>query len=370
MSPAVYTIPALGLDANESYTAVASGFLGSTAPDDQFRVLALADAWDDPQRDAYQIRAVHASPDAPTVDLDVGNDGSSEVPALARFGDTGAAGIALPSDTTLALGVAGGAIPFTIPGIPSGTQVTAIAVGELGAARPSEENAFGVLALIEDGEPVFIGQDPSVYVFHASSDAGTVDLQVGGATIADDLTFGSLAGPVQVPPGSYPIDIYDASGTTYVTTWDSPVLEAGQRYLAVATGLVAGSPSFEVMAFGDAMPVGEGLAQLQILHASPDAPTVRAGAAVGNGFIDLTGPVSFGDATAAGDISVAADTYELAVADGTQPTILFSFGGVPLFEDDRLFVVAYGDVGDGSFGLGVIDTTSSPWTSSFLPRVP
>lgn len=92
---------------------------------------------------------MHAGADAPAVDLDVGNDDPTkpEVSGLARFTDTGAAGIALPAGQRLAIGVAKDSsrvTSFTTPKLPDGGQLLVIATGLLGGQA---NGAFALLGI-------------------------------------------------------------------------------------------------------------------------------------------------------------------------------------------------------------------------------
>lgn len=356
-STPAFSIPALGLDANIDYTAVATGFLGSSNPADAFRVLPLVDDYGSALPGQIRARILHASPDAPTVSIDVGNDGSNEVPALARFADTGSDGVALPSDTSLQVGIANGLTAFTIPGLPAGVEATVIAAGRLGAARASEDDAFGLYALVDDALVVFLKQNPKVYVFHASPDAPTVDLKAGAATIVNDLSFRELSAPVQVPPAAYTLGIFEETGTTQVTTYTTPSLAAGESYLAIATGFLSATPAFQVLALNEAIGLDAANATFQAIHASPDAPTVTVG--IDNGaFVPLASAFSFTDIS--GDVTAPPATYDLALSvDGT--TTALQFSGVALGAGDRFFAVANGSLGAGGFGITVIDVTSPTW---------
>lgn len=352
-SPPVFSVPGLQLTGNTDFTALAAGFLGSTDAADRFRVLALVDDFGTVSPDTFNTRIVHASGDAPTVDVDVANDGSSEIPALARFADTGTAPIALPADTSLQVGLAGGALAFTVPGLPAGAAVTVIATGRLGAARASEPDAFGLLAVIDGVGTAFLRENPKVYAFHGSPDAPTVDVKVGSATIVDDLSFRDLSSAVQVPPGSYDLDIYDDSGTGYVTTWTTPELQAGERYLAVATGFLTGAPAFTIVATNEAIPLDAANASLQAIHASPDAPTVTPGIELG-GFVPLAPAFSFTEISPA--IVAPPGDYELALSlDGTSTALKFPL--VTLGAGDRFFAIANGSLLEGGFGITLIDVT-------------
>ena len=79
-------------------------------------------------------------------------------------------------------------------------------------------------------------------VVHVSPDAGSVDVTVNatGAAIADNVTFGNATDYVEVPPGSYTLDIRatteDNTGPI-VASYDVSV-EGGTAYSAFAAGYV------------------------------------------------------------------------------------------------------------------------------------
>jgi hypothetical protein len=365
-STPVYTTQ-VTLVADFDFTAVAAGFLGSPNASDTFRVLPLAEDWSSPFPGTFYARVVHAGADAPAVAIDVGNDGVLDFAPLFRFGETGLTGIPLPADTSLqvAAAIPGAALPFTLPAFTADDEITVIATGRV-AARPNEPDAFGLLALNRDGVIGFVRQNPQVYVLHASPDAPAVDLQVGGATIVDDLSFRQLKGPVVVPPGPYDIDIFDATGAQYVGTVQTPSLQAGERYLAVASGFFTPAqdePLFQVNYFADSAQIVDGTAALQVIHASPDAPTVEVGVTNPDGsFLAITNPLTFPNEFSPGGVLVGPGNYPIAVAQPFGP-VLFRFPELPLAIGDRYFAVATGSVNEGNFGITVIDPTVRPWAA-------
>jgi hypothetical protein len=73
------------VEAGTSYTVAAIGEL--TSGDSEFRPLVLEDDVSDPGGDTARVRVVHASPDAPAVDVTVSASGDAIVDGAA-FGDT------------------------------------------------------------------------------------------------------------------------------------------------------------------------------------------------------------------------------------------------------------------------------------------
>lgn len=357
LSASVSSFP-LTLDAATDYTAVATGFLGSTDPADSFRVLALAEEPLSPTNGTFDARLVHASPSAPTVDIDVFDDGTTDLPGVPRFAD---AAVQLPSgpafQTRIIDPVSGLSFPFTV-GAPTGEDLMVIAVGDIGS-RANQDDGFALLVVDDGDDTALIRQNPELYALHASPDAPAVDLSSGGAVLETDLAFRELSSKLELPPGSYTVDVDIAGGGGFFTSFDTPDLMAGERYLAIATGFAFGSPAFTVIPVAD--PVDEAPSDVFItaVHASPDAPAVDVGVDAGGTFVSVFPSLAFGDFASG---AVAPDTYSLAVALPGDTTPLFSFPALPLSAGDRWIGVAEGDLGAADFGLSLVDTTAEPWT--------
>jgi len=319
--PIAYSTGALAIPARTTITAIAEGLLGSSDPESKFRVAPLVEKFVAPKAGATAVRIVHASPDAPTVGVDVGNDDPSnpEIPSLARFGETGAAGIALPSGVALQIGVdaAGSRVTaFTTPELPAGEGVFVIATGLLGKL-PRERNGFKLLAVGPKGTVGFIKQNPIVYALHASPDAPAVDVFAGPAKAIGNLAFGQLAAPVQVPPGDLSLDFFGAASSAArpagapVTAQKVGGLAAGERYLAIATGFLApkgSEPAFQLLGVAEGFDLGSAsAARVRAVHASPDAPPVDIGLARGNTITSVAvSNLAFGSATPAAGLELPA----------------------------------------------------------------
>ena len=375
-----FTTP-LTVDADAQYTAVAAGFLASTNDADKFRVLALAEDFTPPAADKVALRIVHASADAPTVGIDVGADdpANPEIAALARFADTGAAGVALPAGTPLRVGIAAGGqtvTSFSAPALPGGSELFAIAIGRLGD-HPRLATGFSVMAIGDGGLIGTIAQDPMVYALHASPDAPAVDIReaTSDAMLVGNLAYGAIKG-VQVPPGDYTLDFYGAGSPAGTPATSARVtgLAAGQRYLAVASGFlspVGSEPAFRLIATADELAIDPTRARIGAIHASPDAPSVDIATATGNTMATpaLIEDFDFGEVAGGEGLAVPAATLRLGVAPANSATAVATFD-VTTVNGLRAFAVATGALtpaaGEQPFRLTVVDTTRSPWTATAI----
>ncbi len=367
------TVPETG-----DVTVIAAGLLAGSG-DEAFRLLALAEDFTTPAADTARVRIVHASPTAPAVALDVGNDGTPEVASLARYADTGVAGVELPSDTAIQIGIwttgtdAARVTAFTTPELPEGGELFVIATGLLGDL-PREETGFSLLAVAPTGAVGFIKQNPRVFALHASPDAPAVDIFAGASELVDDLAFNELSSAIQVPPGAYTLDFFaTAVGATRpsgdaAASATTPSLAAGESYLAIASGFLGATGDdepFQLLPFAEGFDVTEAGALVRAVHASPGAPSVDIGTVATNVLTPVAAwtNVPFGAASGAAGVALAADTYDLGIAPTGDTTPLFNFPGVALAGGDRFFAVATGEVADG-FGLVLIDASTTAWTAT------
>lgn len=383
--PAVFTTGELAVPAGAKLSAVAAGLVGAKDAASAFRVLPVVETFAKAEAGYARIRAIHAGADAPAVDLDVGADDPSapEIPALARFTTTAGEGAKLPAGKALRVGIAkdGGRVTsFTTPALPDGGEVLVIATGLLaGAAK--DRDGFALLAVGPRGSIGFIKQDPIVYALHAGPDAPAVDGFVGDVELFDDLSFGELSSPIQVPPGAYDIDLFaHAAGSARpqgspALRQSSGALEAGERYLVAATGLLAAGAAqpLRLAAYRDDFARGGSDPRLRAVHASPDAPKVDIGLAP-HGAINpvIFAGLSFGQASDGSGFEAPATTLPVGVAPAGQLSSVVARFSVPAASEQRAFVLAAGTLTHQtarSFRFLVVDTAATPWTvATVLPH--
>lgn len=375
----VYETGDLTLPEGTAVSALAAGLL-DTMGNNGFRVIPLVEGWGAETPGQARVRVVHAGSDAPAVDIDVGADGEIEIEAVTRFSETGAGGVSLPAEAALRIGVAvdGDLVTtFTTPELPEAGEVIVIATGLLGKLA-REEDGFGLLAVGPQGTIGFIKQDPEIIALHASPDAPEVDLCAGDTLLASHLTFGGMQ-RAQLSPGDYEVALYPSPsncGGTAAVVDSTGELEAGQRYLMLATGElspVAGEPPAQIVAFQEHFTLDmENDAMLRLVHGA-SAPEVDVGVVTG-------GMIEEGNVLAVGlkwpnvtdEIPLQPLTYQVGVAAAGQATPLLPIADfhVPAEAGVRGWVVAAGDLtpetNEESFRLMVVDSSTTPWSVTEL----
>lgn len=384
--PAVYTTTSLELKVGDTFSAVAAGLLAGKEDASKFRVLAIHEDFGLAGADSAILRIVHAAPDAPSVGIDLHDNGaaSPEIGNIDRFSASPVEGILLGAGKAEQIAITAGGkrvTAFTTPELPAGAQLLVIATGLLGS-RPGAADGFGLLAVGPQGTIGFIRQNPWIYALHAGADAPAVDLFAGDAELVDDLSFGALSGPKQVPPGSYTVDFFPTAAGAARPAGEPaakaapPALAAGQEALLVATGLLAGTgnQSFRLLAFNDEFPVAT-QSKIRAVHASPDAPAVDLGVLNAEHVVNpvLFSNLTFGQASAPEGATASAGTLPLGVTPtGQSSTIAASFH-VPVLDTTRAFAIAAGTLGTPNaqtFRLLVVDTAATPWTVATVDPQP
>jgi hypothetical protein len=192
------------------------------------------------QNEAY-VRVVHASPDAPNVDVWVdGERALSDVPftAVSDY-------LALPAGEHNVQVTATGSTDPVIDAdltLDAGASYTVAAIGALAD--------ISATVLADDRTPV-AGQS-KLRVFHASPSApASVDVAVtDGPVLVEGLAYPEATGYLNVDPGTYPLEIRAAGETDAALTLEA-TLQAGQNYTAIA--MDGGEAGVQVIVATEAM---------------------------------------------------------------------------------------------------------------------
>jgi hypothetical protein len=195
-----------------------------------------------------RVRVLHASPDAPAVDVYV--DGSEAISDLSFNEITDY--VSLPSGThgvqvfpTSANGTGTPVIDVPSLNLEAGKDYTVAAVGLLAAIEP---------LVLEDKNAAPAAGKAHIRVVHASPDAPNVDIFAEGAgVVISDLAFKQASTYLPLNAGSYNLEVRPTGTTTVALDLNGVQLEAGKVYTAFAVGLAAGQPALTVNLTTDAV---------------------------------------------------------------------------------------------------------------------
>lgn len=327
---------------NQRITAVAAGQVESENGD--LRILAFEEGFEQPAAGNARVRVVHAGADAPTVGIDLGDDGTVEIESLDRFAATDVAGVDLPAGEELQVGIVANGetvTSFTTPALPDGGELFVIATGLL-SDLPRQETGFALLPVTPDGSLERVRQNPRVFALHAAPTAPQVDVCAGDMLLVENLAFDAneAIGSIQVRPDEYDLTIQaggeDCGGVPLLEI-TTPMLEPGEQYLAVVGGQalppIPGVPSDGLfIALSQEMFSLESPDQavIRLLHAAL-APPVVAGLVSDGAIVDIN--------VFATELSQGDETGELPPFDPNNYTIGLSTDEVSPYQ-----VIAQGDV--------------------------
>lgn len=194
-----------------------------------------------------RVRVVHASPDAPAVDVLV-NDGVA-------FSNAPFKGIT--AYASLDTG------KYNVKVVPTGAKepvvikadltleakdYTVVAVGKLNAIEP--------LVLVDNNSAPAAGKAHVRFV-HASPDAPAVDIAVkGGPVLFSNIAFKGVGTYLPVDAGTYDLEVRLAGTQTVALAVPGVKLADGTVYTVFAMGLASGEPALTAVPSVDAQPGG------------------------------------------------------------------------------------------------------------------
>lgn len=214
--------------------------------------------------------------------------------------------------------------------------------------RSTAWGAAASLALVATAAPAFAQDDTSqVSVLHAVPGL-TVDVYVNGEETLPDFEPGTLAGPLELPEGSYDIEVYAAGADPEA---QDPAISAeglavpGGANLTLTANLDAdGAPALNAFV-NDISTLDAGQARLTVRHtaAAPAVDILAGGSPVIEG---LSNPAEEVLNLEAGSVEAA-----VALAGTTDPVI--GPADLDLGEGTNTIVYAWGSAADGNLDLAV-----------------
>jgi len=267
---------------------------------------AAAAAAQDPTETNATLRAVHAAPGAPEVDILL--DGQPLAQAVAFGAATDYAPVP-PGDHQLQV-------------VPAGQPADAAVIDEEFSAEGNRAYLFVVTGTLDDLQSntyeVDIrgveGGQSRARLIHAVPDAGDVAVAVtGGDTLFEGVGFGDASDYRDIDPGTYSLDVRGDEDRTLLQVPELEILP-GRTYDIIALGQLANQsvqllplvtdvspPCAETLGLGGPENVDQSC--VRVVHAAPDAPAVDVylndsplaqGLAFGNGTEFLAVPAGEG----------------------------------------------------------------------------
>lgn len=329
------------------YTVAATGLLA----DDDIQPVVLVDDLATVATMA-KIRFVHASPDAPPVDITL-TDGT------VLFDDVAF------RESEAFIPVPGGEYDLQVR--LAGTDTVVLSFGDVAVAAGENYSVFAkglladasITALVAvdtegDGD-VTATLDPAsarVRVAHLSPDAPNVDVYLDDALVTAlvNVPFEAVSGYLEVSAVTHNVKVYQ-TGTTANPVIDADLtLAPDQTYTVAASGLLA-EQDLQPVVLQD-WPSAPGDPRVRFSHLSPDAPAVDVVVAGGG---TIFSDVLFREA--AGYDQVGAGMYDLEVRLSGNDALALAVPDVSLDADRSYTIFAIGLAGDASLDALLVEDT-------------
>lgn len=215
--------------------------------------LALASTFAFGQTAGGRVRVVHASPDAPAVDIYVNGGKVLENLPFREYSEY----LALPAgnyNVEIKVTGSGASVAMVPISVASGKDYTAMAVGYAGGKAPGFD-----LLWLEDDNSLPTGNGVKLRVVHAAPGAPAVDVYattpfetlMGKTPVLTNVAFKAASGYLQVPPAMYQARVTLAGTQTIaidsgrLVTWNNMIRTI------VAVDHVGGGGPFELIILGD-----------------------------------------------------------------------------------------------------------------------
>jgi len=289
--------------------------LGELAEENQsFAPAVFEDDLSDPGEMA-RVRLVHASPDAPAVDVTVHESGDALFEDVA-FGEAATAEVPAGSYTLEVRPATenndGDVVATFDVELMAGTVYSAFAVGYLMPDEAPADAPFDLEVVVDAGgdSGSEMGQ---LRAAHMSPDAPNVDVYVDGDAVLEDVPYRAVSEYLELATGSYDVMI-TAAGDQDTVVFDETIELSTGAYSAVALGeLAEENQPFAVELYEDDLSDPGEMARVRLVHASPDAPAVDV--TVHESGDALYEDVAFAEAATA---EVPAGSYTLEVRPATE----------------------------------------------------
>jgi hypothetical protein len=303
------------LESGKDYTVAATNLLASIKP------LVLTDDNAAPAAGKAKVKVVHASPDAPAVDVAV--KGGPVLVSNLAFGNASQTLTVDAATYDLEVRAAGtSTVALALNGtkLDAGKVYTVFAADRLAKITAVATAVDGVQVTTPPPAP-----NSRVRVAHLSPDAPNVDVYVNSTKTLSNVPFKAVSDYLSVPAGEYRFEVRPAgaAASSPAVIDAKATLESGKDYTVAAINLLASIKPL-VLVDDNAAPAS-GQAKVKVVHGSPDAPAVDI--AVKGGPV-LVSNLAFGNASQT--LSVPAGSYDLEVRAAGTSTVALALNGTKL----------------------------------------
>lgn len=194
-----------------------------------------------------RLQAIHNSADAAAAVVDVYADTALLLDDFAFR--TASPYVDVPAGVAIELGVAPSTSTSSTEAIytqsvtlEAGKAYVLVASGIVSATGYTPTQPFSLVAYDMARESASNPSNTDILVMHGCTDAPTVDIKAGTATLVDDISFGEFADAyLELPTMNYTLSLTLADGSTLVNNYDAPLQTlnlAGKSLVAVASGFL------------------------------------------------------------------------------------------------------------------------------------
>lgn len=154
-----------------------------------------------------------------------------------------------------------------------------------------------------------------VRVLHVSPDAPRVDIYINGAKTFENMTYYQISPYLDLPAGSYLVEIYPAGQTNNPVLSQNVTVRSGRNYTVAAADRVE---KLRLVPVTDTTVIPSGKSKVRFWHLSPNAPAVDIAVADGDVLFEN---IAFGNVGDYLELSPGTVTLEVRVA-GTNDVVL------------------------------------------------
>lgn len=197
-------------------------------------------------------------------------------------------------------------------------------------------------------------ENASIRFVHASPDAGAIDVIADGATVAENVTFGSATDYLPMSSGKHQVQIVPTGATSESAVLDEEIdLDGGGVYIFAAAGLLNDLQSkvYQV----DLDDLDENQARVRLINLAPDEDAIDLAVSGGDTLHD---DVDFPNASDYKDLD--AGTYDFDVREHDGDTAIASATGVAIGSDRAYDILLLGQASANTLTTLILETRVSP----------